>query len=82
MRPGVLLLALDVCSKLRVRKRRKRPNLNICYLVYLVYILSNYYLIKSKDILNNTYVKPLAVTSQLLFPSLDSLFGTKLYPKS
>ena len=79
MRPGVLLLALDVCSKLRVRKR---PNLNICYLVYLVYILSNYYLIKSKDILNNTYVKPLAVTSQLLFPSLDSLFGTKPYPKS
>ena len=54
MRPGVLLLALDVRSKLRVRKR---PNSNN-YLVYLVYILSNYYLIKSKDILNNTYVKP------------------------
>ena len=36
MRPGVLLLALDVCSKLRVRKR---PNLNMLSSIFGIHFI-------------------------------------------
>ena len=39
MRQGVLLLVMDVCSKLRVRKRRKRPNLNMLSSIFGIHFI-------------------------------------------